>query len=168
LAFNAEVQPLPKIAGLGATTGPTAGGTSVLIAGSDFEGTTAVKFGGLTASFSQTSETTIVASAPPSPVAGAFPVTVTTIAGAATAAQQFTYTAPPTPPAPAPPTCKVPKLKGKTLKSAKKRIRAADCRVGTLTKKEGATAKNGEVVKQVPRPGVTVPVNTKVKVTLAP
>ena len=75
------------------------------------------------------------------------------------------------PPTPAPiapaPTCTVPKLKGKTLKSAKKRIRAATCRVGKLTKKKGATAKTGEIVKQVPKPGSTVPINTKVKVTLA-
>jgi hypothetical protein len=73
------------------------------------------------------------------------------------------------PPAAAPSaTCTVPKLKGKTLKSAKKRIRAAACLVGKPTKKRGATAKSAKVVKQVPKPGATVPVGTKVKVTLAP
>jgi hypothetical protein len=162
VGFSAQVQPAPVISTLGIATGPTAGGTSVLIAGTDFEGATAVKFGANPAVFTVSSENTIVATSPPSASAGPVPVTVTTVAGTATSAQQFLYTAP------AAPTCKVPRLAGKTLKSAKKRIRAAACRVGKLTKKEGATAKNGEVVKQVPKPGAIVPVRTKVKVTLAP
>ena len=174
VGFSAQVQPAPTISALGITSGPAAGGTSVLIAGTDFTGATAVKFGGTSAAFSVTSENTITATSPASATAGAVPVTVTTVAGTASSAQQFLYVASTPPPAPVTPvvipkpTCKVPKLKGKTLKSAKKRIRAADCRVGTLTKKEGATAKDGEVVKQVPKPGVTVPAETKVKVTLAP
>jgi hypothetical protein len=158
VGFSAQVQPAPTISTLGITSGPATGGSSVLMAGTDFEGATSVKFGATPATFTVTSENTISATSPPS-AAGPVPVTVTTVAGTATSAQQFLYTAP---------TCKVPKLKGKTLKSAKKRIRAADCRVGKLTKKEGATAKDGEVVKQVPKPGVTVPATTKVKVTLAP
>jgi IPT/TIG domain/PASTA domain len=164
VGFSAQVQPAPTISVLGSTSGPATGGSSVLVAGTDFEGATSVKFGATPATFSVTSENTITATSPPA-AAGPVPVTVTTVAGTASSAQQFVYTTPPPPPAP---TCKVPKLKGKTLKSAKKRIRAADCRVGKLTKKEGATAKDGKVVKQAPKPGVTVPANTKVKMTLAP
>jgi hypothetical protein len=166
--YNAEVQPLPGISSILPTSGPTAGGTSVLITGHDFTGATSVTFGGIPAtSFTVLTESTITATAPARSSAGAVPVVVTTLAGSTNSSSQFTYAAP-TPPVPIAPTCKVPKLKGKTLKSAKKQIRAADCRVGKLTKKEGATAKDGEVVKQVPKPGATVAADTKVKVTLAP
>jgi IPT/TIG domain/PASTA domain len=158
VGFTAQVQPAPTISALGITSGPGAGGSTVLIAGTDFEGATSVKFGATPATFSVTSENTITATSPPG-AAGPVPVTVTTVAGTASSAQSFLYTNP---------TCKVPSLKGKTLKLAKKRIRSADCRVGKLTKKKGATAKDGEIVKQVPKPGSTVPANTKVQVTLAP
>jgi IPT/TIG domain/PASTA domain len=176
VAFSAQVQPTPTITALNPTSGSLAGGTQVTITGTDFEGTTSVKFGSAAAlGFAVNSETTITAFAPPAAVGGV-PVSVTTNAGTATAAQAFIYSVPapialpaPISPSPSPsPKCTVPKLSGKTLKSAKKRIRAADCRVGKLIKKEGATAKNGEVVKQVPKPGATVPADTKVQVTLAP
>jgi hypothetical protein len=174
--YNAEVQPLPGISAISPLSGPTAGGTPVLISGHDLTDATAVTFGGAPAtSFSVVSETTLTATAPAQSSAGPVTVSVTTLAGSADSPSQFSYVAP-TPaapaapavsPAPPAPTCKVPKLKGKTLKSAKKRIRAADCGVGKLTKKEGATAKDGEVVRQVPKPGTTVPIDTKVKITLA-
>jgi hypothetical protein len=174
LTYNAEVQPLPGISAIAPLSGPTAGGTPVLISGHDLTGATAVTFGGTPATtFSVVSETTVTATAPAHSSAGPVTVSVTTLAGSTDSPSQFTYVASPPASGPAPPaapahTCKVPKLKGKTLKSAKKRIRAADCRVGTLTKKEGATAKDGEVVKQVPKPGAAVPIDTKVKITLAP
>lgn len=165
IALNAVVQPAATIATISPVGGPSTGGTQVTITGTDFEGASAVKFGAPSAtSFMIASETQIVAVAPPG--TGVVPVTVTTAAGTATAPQTFTYAAAASPGSAA--KCTVPKLRGKTLKSAKKRIRAADCRVGTLTKQKGATAKDGEVVKQVPKPGATVPVDTKVKVTLAP
>jgi hypothetical protein len=171
-AYNAEVQPLPGIAAIGPTSGPTAGGTSVLISGHDLSEATAVKFGTTPASsFSVVAETTITATAPPSSSAGSVPVSVTTLAGSASSPSQFTYIPPPVPPVspvkPAP-TCTVPNLKGRTLKGSKKRVRAAACLVGKLTKRAGATVKTGEVVKQVPKPGAVVPAGTKVKITLGP
>lgn len=169
IALNAQVQPAPTSATISPPGGPATGGTQVTITGTDFEGTSAVRFGAAAAtSFAINSESQIIAVAPPG--TGSVPVTVTTVAGSTTAPQTFTYAAavPGAPGSPAASRCTVPKLKGKTLKSAKKRIRAADCRVGELTKKKGATAKNGEVVHQVPKPGATVAADTKVKVTLAP
>jgi hypothetical protein len=161
--FNAEVLPPPTISSISPTSGPSTGGTQVTISGQNFANVSAVKFGATSASsFSVANEGSITATAPAG--TGSAQLSVTTVAGTATSSGSFTYSTPPPPP----PTCKVPKLKGKTLKSAKKRIRFADCRVGKLTKKEGATAKTGEVVKQVPKPGATVPADTKVKVTLAP
>lgn len=165
-AYNAEVQPLPGIAAIGPTSGPAAGGTSVLISGHDFTGATSVTFGGTPASsFSVVAETTITATAPPSSSAGSVPVSVTTLAGSASAPSQFSYVANVVNSAP---TCTVPNLKGRALKSSKKRVRAAACLVGKLSKREGATARTGNVVKQVPKPGAVVPVGTKVKITLGP
>lgn len=57
--------------------------------------------------------------------------------------------------------CVVPKLKGKRLKKAKKRLRRSECRLGKV-KNKGA----GKVKKQKPKPGTVLPVDSKVKVTL--
>jgi hypothetical protein len=167
VAFNAEVQVPPTVAGFSPASGFTTGGSKVTITGTDFDGASAVSFGSAAASFSVDSESQITATVPVG--MGSVPISVTTPAGTATTPLQFTYTSPPPgPPAAAAETCTVPRLRGKTLKAAKHRIRAADCRVGKLTKKAGATARSGEVVKQVPRPGATVAADTKVAVTLAP
>jgi hypothetical protein len=170
-AYNAQIQPVPKITAISPTTGTTAGGAQVSIAGTDFEGTTAVRFGSTpAASFTIDSENLITASAPAG--SGSVPISVTTVAGTSTSSQLFTFATPaiaPLPvPVPQPATCTVPKIKGGSLKAAKRRIRSADCAVGKPIKKSGATAENGKVVKQQPAPGTTVPVGTKVKVTLSP
>jgi hypothetical protein len=78
--------------------GPTAGGTSVTIAGTGFTGATAVAFGGTAAtSFVVTSATQITATAPASS-AGAVDVTVASAGGTSTAsaADRFTYVGVPT------------------------------------------------------------------------
>ena len=82
-------------------SGPTAGGTSVTITGTNFTGATAVKFGTVAAStFTVNSATSITAPAPAG-AAGTVDVTVTATGGtsATGSADQFTYTtgsAPPT------------------------------------------------------------------------
>lgn len=77
-------------------------------------------------------------------------------------------TQPPAPePEPTPPKrCKVPGLGGKKLKAAKQAIRSAGCKPGEVSKRKGATAKNGKVVGQSPRAGRKVAAGTAVKVTL--
>lgn len=75
--------------------------------------------------------------------------------------------APPPPPVTPPANCVVPKLQGKKLKAAKKKIKAAGCKLGKVTKRKGATAANGKVAGQSPQAGKTVAAGTKVKVTLA-
>lgn len=57
--------------------------------------------------------------------------------------------------------CVVPRLKGKRLKKAKKRLRKNECRLGKV-KNKGA----GKVKTQKPKPGKVLPPNSKVKVTL--
>jgi hypothetical protein len=159
---TATLLPPPAIATLGTTTGSTTGGTSVAISGANLAEVKSVSFGPTSASsFAIDSEGQITAVSPPGS-AGSVPISVTTVAGTATSSQQFAYQAPP-PPAP---TCTVPKLKGKTLKTSKKRIKGADCKVGKVTKKKGAKAKTGKVVGQNKKPGTVLPAGTAVKVTL--
>jgi hypothetical protein len=64
--------------------------------------------------------------------------------------------------------CRVPKLRGKKLKAAKKALIKKDCKLGRVKKKKGATKNSGKVVKQKPAPGKLLPAGSKVKVTLGP
>jgi len=94
----------PAITSVSPNSGPTTGGTSVTITGTNFTGATAVSFGGTAAtSFTVNSATSITATSP-ARSAGTVDITVTTSGGTSStsAADQFTYTAAPTPtPAPA-------------------------------------------------------------------
>lgn len=89
---------VPTVTGVAPNTGPQAGGTSVIIAGTNFTGATAVRFGvTAAASFTVNSATQITATSPAG--SGAVNVTVTTADGtsAAAAANLFTYAAALTP-----------------------------------------------------------------------
>jgi PASTA domain len=61
--------------------------------------------------------------------------------------------------------CKVPALKGKTLKAAKKALLGADCKPGTVTTKKGA-GHPPKVVTQSPAAGKVRAAGTKVHLTL--
>jgi hypothetical protein len=61
--------------------------------------------------------------------------------------------APIVPLAPAPTHCVVPNLQAKKLKAAKKKIRAAGCKVGIVSKAKGANVASAKVTKQSPKPG---------------
>jgi hypothetical protein len=89
--------PPPIVTGVAPNKGPTAGGLPVVVTGTGFTGTTSVNFGVRSASFQVTSDTQIMATSP-SGSAGPVDVTVTASAGtsAASAADRFTYFAPPT------------------------------------------------------------------------
>lgn len=90
-------QPTPSITGISPNSGPVAGGSSVIISGSNFTGATAVRFGGAPATgFTVNSATSITATAPAGS-AGTVDITVTTAGGtsATGAADQYTYVAAP-------------------------------------------------------------------------
>jgi PASTA domain/IPT/TIG domain len=146
----------PAVVSLGATGGTIKGGTPVVVTGSNFAEVRSVSFGSTpAASFAVNSEGQLTAISPPSSSLVAVPIAVTTAAGTATSAQTFAYEG-----------CKVPKLKGKKLKGAKKQLRKKDCKAGKVKKLGDATAKSGNVVKQKPAPGRLLPPGAKVKVTL--
>jgi len=84
----------PSISRVSPRSGPSGGGTAITISGTDLNDARAVTFGGVAAtSFSISSATDIVATAPPH-IAGAVDVAVTTPGGTATVAGAFTYLAP--------------------------------------------------------------------------
>lgn len=64
--------------------------------------------------------------------------------------------------------CVVPKLKGKKLKRAKRKLRASGCRLGKVRKEDGATARTGKVVRQGARSGTVLAAGSKVTVALKP
>lgn len=154
-SYSADVLPPPSLAAVTPAKGSIKGGTEVTIAGQDFVGVSSVTFGSQPAlGYTVLSDSLIKAVAPPAKTRGSVPVSVTTPAG--TAAGAFTYTA-----------CVVPKLTGKKLKGAKKRIRKAGCKVGNVKFLGDSTQKTGRVVKQNPKAGkVRVP-GTKVHLRLA-
>ena len=88
----------PTVTSLATTSGPSAGGTSVVITGTGFTGASAVVFGSTSATgFTVNSATQITATAPAGS-AGTVDITVTTTGGtsATGAGDQFTYVAAPT------------------------------------------------------------------------
>jgi hypothetical protein len=169
LAFTADVQPRPGVSSISPTSGPSAGGTDVTIAGSDFADVSAVDFGAHpAANYSVNSESQILAKSPaasPGPV----DVTVTTVAGKSPtgSADVFTFTAPPAAVAPTPVVCVVPKLKGRKLKAAKRALRKRHCRIGKVIRKHRKKApRKARVIKQRPRPRTIRPAGSKVHVWL--
>ena len=155
ILLNAEVQPAPAITSIAPAFGSVTGGTTVTITGTNLTAASAVKFGSTSATgFTVDSETQITAIAPPSTKVGPVDVTVTTLAGTSPTVNddRFTYEG-----------CVVPRLKGKRLKAAKKAIRRANCKVGTIQRRRG---KPGKVLRQNPKPGKVLAPGTKVKVTV--
>jgi hypothetical protein len=76
-------------------------------------------------------------------------------------------------PPPPPPQCIVPKLTGDRLALAKRKLRAAHCRLGKVTKARAARRTRGKghvtvVAKQSPKPGAVSAAGTKVSLTLTP
>jgi hypothetical protein len=98
LGADEYTPPAPSVTGLSTSAGPLAGGTSVVIHGSNFTGASAVEFGSTAAtSFTVVNATTIDAVAPAGSV-GIIDVTVETTGGtsATSVADNFTYVAAPT------------------------------------------------------------------------
>lgn len=94
LGFNADILPVPTVTGISPTGGPAAGGTKVTISGTSFAKVTKVSFGAAAAtSYKVESEGKIVATAPAGKPSQAVKVSVTTVAGTASAPKQFTYAA---------------------------------------------------------------------------
>jgi len=168
ISFNADVQPPPGIASISPASGTIAGGTSAVITGHDFTGATAVKFGTApAASYTVDSDTRITAVSPPISHAGIVDVSVTTAAGTTpeAASDRFSYVV-------IADTgvghsrrrsCVVPKLKGKSLKADRKKLKKAGCKLGKV---RGEKSKSAKVRQQSPKPGKILAPGSKVNVRL--
>ena len=146
--------PPPVITSIIPNSGSIKGGTTVRIVG-QYLSATSVSFGGRPAArFTVNSPTQITAVSPPRSVPGVVAVTVTTAGGnsAAVAPDEFTYIA-----------CVVPRLKGKTLRQARKALKHADCQLGKV-KPKGQTT--GHVKTQSPKAGKVLAPGSKVQVKL--
>lgn len=93
----AAAPPAPTVTSISPTAGPTAGGTSVMITGTNFSDVTGVKFGATTATYAVNSTTSITATSPASS-SGTVDITVTTTGGTSvtSSSDQFTYISAPT------------------------------------------------------------------------
>jgi hypothetical protein len=83
---------------------------------------------------------------------------------------------PPTPPAPPPPPaplpaaqarCVVPRLRGKTLTSARTALARAHCRLGAVRRAYSSTVRRGRVIRQAPRAGARSLQGARVAVVLS-
>jgi hypothetical protein len=157
ILVSAEVQPTPAITAIEPDFGPVAGGASVTITGTDLNGASAVKFGNVpAASFTVESETKITAVAPPSKVVAPVDVTATTLAGTSPIvnADRFYYEG-----------CTVPKLRGKTVKTARRSLGRAGCKLGKVTRRT-KQGKKGRILSQQTKPGKVLALHAKVSVTV--
>ena len=88
----------PSVTSIAPSAGPTGGGTTVVITGTNLSGATAVKFGATAATAFTVNSTTQITATSPAGGAGAVDITVNTAGGtsATSASDSFTYVAPPT------------------------------------------------------------------------
>jgi hypothetical protein len=85
----------PVVSGVNPNSGPAAGGGRMIkISGTGFKGTSAVRFGGTTTTFSVNAKGTVISAAAPAGSPGTVDILVTTPGGtsAATPADHYTYT----------------------------------------------------------------------------
>jgi hypothetical protein len=97
LGYDADVLPVPTVSSIGPMAGPTAGGTTTVLEGSNFEEVRSVTFGSAPASsYTVDSDSRITAVSPPG-ASGNAVVRVTTAAGTADPPEPFVYEATPPP-----------------------------------------------------------------------
>lgn len=93
---RAVVTQPPQVSSLNPNSGPTTGGTSVTIAGTNFQSSATVKFGGVAATNVTVGSSTTISATTPAHAAGAVDVLVTNPdAQSGTLPNGFTYTVPP-------------------------------------------------------------------------
>jgi uncharacterized delta-60 repeat protein len=66
-----------------------------------------------------------------------------------------------------PPQCVVPNVRGKTLRIARRRVTGARCAVGRVSRKPSQRVERGRVISQSRRPGLRLPVRSRVNLVLS-
>jgi hypothetical protein len=195
LLVNIQVRPAPTVTGVSPASAQQLTTPTVTVTGTDFAEVSEVSFGSdFEVPFEVVSETELIAH-PTVPYVGVVPVRVTAAGGQGelenaftSEAEQFTFPTIPTdpgqpgtsvdipplapvvvPPLTFPkekPECRVPKLKGKTLKQAKPLLAAAHCKLGAVAKRKGPKARRGKVIGELPPAGAPARGGYPVKLTL--
>ncbi len=156
LNVSASLLQPPTIAAISRPRGSVTGGSQVSISGANFAAVGGVSFGAVPAtSYVVNSETQLTAVAPPNATLTKVPITITTVAGAATSTTRFAYEG-----------CVVPKLKGLKLKASKRKLKKVACKIGAVKKPKGVESKFAKVKKQNPRPGKILAPGSKIDVKL--
>jgi hypothetical protein len=150
---EAKVVLQPGVNSISPAAGPTGGGAKVSFSGHDFSGATAVRFGAQPARTFTVESDSLISAVTPSATAGTVDVTVTSPGGKSPTSlgDRFTFKT----------RCRVPKLKGKRLKSAKLALIRSLCRLGKVR-----GPRTGKVVHQSRKPGAHLPVGTKINIRL--
>lgn len=63
--------------------------------------------------------------------------------------------------------CRVPRLKGKSLKKAKRAIKSHDCRLGKIRRAMSTRVRKGHVISQKPEPGRQLPHGAEIRLVLS-
>lgn len=143
----------PAIVGFSPHQGPISGGTVVHISGGGFAEVGGVSFGGRKArSFVVKSGNVIDAVTPRVPRGNKVRVHVAASGGAASSNTTFAFIG-----------CHVPRLKGDTVKRARRAIAAAGCKAGQARRARGAR-KPLTVIAQSPRPGTWLDPGARIRV----
>ncbi|AUH39082.1 IPT/TIG domain-containing protein [Streptomyces sp. CMB-StM0423] len=95
VTFTYVVTQVPQVTGVTPASGPTAGGTTVILTGTGFTGATAVGFAGAPATSFLVNSATQITAVTPAGAAGAAVVTVTAPGGTSAPDAFFFYAAPP-------------------------------------------------------------------------
>jgi hypothetical protein len=154
-----------SITGIAPSSGAV--GTAVTVTGAHLTGASAVKFAGVAATYTVSSDSAIATSVPAGASSGK--ISVATPAGTATSTDSFTVPSPPPPPAPPPPppaspppppppppSCVVPSVLGLTVAGAQGALTAAHCSLGTARLAFSSAVAAGRVISQGAAAGSTL------------
>ncbi len=145
----------PAIVGFSPHQGTIRGGTVVHISGGGFTDVSGVSFGGRKAqSFEVRSDNVIDAVTPSVPRGNKVRVHVAASGGEATSNGSFAFVG-----------CHVPRLKGHSVKAARRAIAAAGCKTGQVRRAHRA-AGTLRVIAQSPRPGTWLEPGARVRFTV--
>jgi hypothetical protein len=192
ILVNVRIRPEPTVASISPASGPVQETNTMTVKGEDLVGVTGVQVGALFADFEEVSETELIVH-PFGFTVGPAAMTIDAQGGSVTVPAAYTFEPaavgggggsganppdipdiPPIDPVkvdpisfpPEKPECRVPKLKGKTLKQARPLLAAAHCKLGKVTKRKGAKAATGKVKSAIPPAGAHAPADHKVAVTI--
>ena len=147
------VTPAPTISSFTPTNGLV--GASVTVNGANLTGATAVKFNGVTATFSNVTAISLTATVPAGATTGK--ISVTTPGGTADSVTNFTVQTPIT----------VPNVVNQTQAAAQTSLANAGLSVGTVTQQTSATIPAGSVISQNPNAGASAPPGSAVALIIS-